>query len=139
MWPILERSMEKISKKSLITFGLIWAFIFFMIAVSPTFSGKSLRVIPAYISAAFVVISLTFPQIYTITKFYEGWTKFGGFIGKINSKIIIFVLFYAIFCPVGLVLKLLGKDLLGKRFDRKSKESYFVDRTEQPTNMENQF
>lgn len=58
--------------------------------------------------------------------------------GKINSKIIIFILFYFIFLPIGLVFKILKKDLLKKKLD-KSSNSYFIDRVTQPGDMKNQF
>ena len=125
-------------RKSLSIFGLIWAAIFCFIAIQPVFKGEILRVWAGLVSLAFVAVSLLFPKLYEITKFYPAWVKFGGIIGKFNSKIIITLLFYVIFLPIGIVLKILRKDLLGKRIDSGAK-SYFIDRKEQPSGMENQF
>lgn len=127
-----------INKKQLRSFGLIWAFIFFLIGFYPYFKGEELRIWSIYVSGGFLVLSLTFPQIYEKTYFYQAWIKFGDVVGKVNSKIIIFLLFYVIFLPIGILLKIFRKDLLGKRIDE-SADSYFIDREKQPEAMENQF
>ncbi len=119
-------------------FGFIWAFIFGIITIYPTFKGGQINHWSLYVTAVFVVLSITFPKAYSITRFYQTWVVFGDFIGKLNSKIIIFILFYCLFFPIGLLLKIFRKDLLGKKIDSKAK-SYFIDREEQPQNMENQF
>ena len=125
-------------KKSLKTFGLIWSLIFFTIAAYPILKSGDLRVWALAVSIVFLAISLLYPKLYQITHFYQSWIKFGEFIGKINSKIIIFILFYFLFLPMGIILKLLKKDLLKKQIDQ-SAISYFIDRKDQPKNMENQF
>ncbi len=127
-----------INKKQLRSFGLIWAFIFLLFATLPFLKGDELKLMPLYISIAFVAISLLFPKFYEKIYFYQTWIKFGEIIGKINSKIIIFLLFYIIFLPIGILLKIFRKDLLKKRID-KSAKSYFIDREKQPEAMENQF
>lgn len=123
---------------SLRTFGLIWTGIFFTLAMFPAVKGNGVKFLPLYISFGFLAISLIYPRLFEITQFYQKWIKFGDFIGKINSKLIIFVLFYAIFLPIGLILKIFRKDLLGKKIDGTAK-SYFIDRKKQPEGMENQF
>lgn len=126
------------SKKELKNFGLIWAAIFFVIAILPLFSGKDFKLWALITSFLFSSISFSFPEIYEKTRFYQSWIKFGEIVGKINSKIIIAFLFYFIFTPIGLLLKLFKKDLLSKKMD-KSSESYFVDRSSQESDMKNQF
>lgn len=126
------------NKQDLAKFGLIWSSIFLIIAVHPLLKGADLRTWALVVSITFLAISLFYPQLYQTTSFYQNWIKFGGIIGKINSKIIIFVLFYFIFLPIGILLKLFKKDLLGKKINQ-SATSYFIDRQDQPNNMENQF
>jgi len=120
------------------TFGLIWSFIFFVIAVYPIIKGGSLRDWAFCVSLGFLGVSLIYPRLYKISYFYQSWIKFGDFIGKINSKIIILVLFYLVFLPIGILLKICRKDLLGKKINQSAK-SYFIDREKQPEAMENQF
>jgi len=124
--------------KSLAKFGLIWTSIFFIIAIYPILKGDNLKIWALAIAIAFLTISLLYPQLYKTTHFYQNWIKFGEIIGKINSKIIIFILFYFIFLPIGILLKLFKKDLLNKKID-KSATTYFIDRKYQPIEMNNQF
>ncbi len=49
-----------------------------------------------------------------------------------------FILYFGIFTPVSLVLKILGKDLLKKKMDKQG-SSYWIDRETQPQSMKNQF
>jgi hypothetical protein len=125
-------------KKELRNFGLIWAFIFCIIALFPLLGSNKIALWALYVSGIFVLLSLLFPQIYQKTYFYQGWIKLGGFLGLINSKIIILFLFYAVFLPIGLILKIFKKDLLRKKLD-KSASSYFIDRNYSPQDMKNQF
>ena len=124
--------------KSLRTFGYIWSAIFLIIALFPLKNGGDIKQWPLAVFFAFIIISTIYPKLYKITYFYQSWIKFGDFIGKINSKIIIFILFYFLFLPIGILLKIFRKDLLGKKIN-KSAKSYFIDRKDQPTDMENQF
>ena len=73
-----------------------------------------------------------------LQSFYVLWTKVGEFIGGIISKIMLAILFYFIFTPVAVILRLLKKDLLHKRID-KTVSSYWIEREQQPESMKNQF
>ena len=66
------------------------------------------------------------------------WIKLGNIIGNINSRIIIFLLFYFLFVPFGLALKIRGTDPLKKMLDSNA-ESYFEDRKDDPGPMEKQY
>lgn len=127
---------KKINKRDLMIFGLIWALIFSLIAFFPVINGGEVRVWSAIVSGCFACISLAVPQI--LKYFYIIWVKFGNVVGKINSFIIIGVLFFIIFTPFGVIMRLLGKDLLSKKID-KSSSSYWVTRDGQPSSMKNQF
>ncbi len=122
---------REISSRDLRIFGLIWALIFAFFSYK--FSQNFL--IPV---AIFIIVSALRPQLFTQIKFYQSWIKFGNFLGKINGFLISFILFYAVFMPAGIVLKLLKKDLLRKKLN-KSASSYFIDRKTQPGDMKNQF
>lgn len=126
------------TKKDLKIFGLIWASIFFLIAIFPITSGNEMKIFSFYISILFILISLINPIFFRQIYFYQSWEKFGNFIGKINSKIVIIVLFYGFFSPIGIVLKILRKDLLKKKIN-KATHTYFIERNEQPQSMNNQF
>jgi len=125
-----------IKKSDLKTFGLIWAGIFMLIGLVPFFISGGIRVWAILVSVSFITVSLY--QAELLTKFYNIWMKIGHFIGGIVSKLMLFVLFFIIFAPVAIFLRLIGKDLLDKKID-KSKASYWIERERQPESMKNQF
>jgi len=120
-------------KKTLRTFGAIWALIFFIISYKYNMNALFLSA-----SLFFAVSSAFFPELYFKTHVFQSWVKFGNFLGKINSKIITFILFFFIFTPIAFVLKILGKDLLNKKLSKEA-STYFVARDTQAGPMINQF
>lgn len=130
---------EKVESKSLRTFGLIWCAIFTFISVHPLSKGGDIRLWSAYVAISFLAVSLLDPRLFERTGIYKNWIKFGEFIGKINSKIIIFILFFLIVTPIGILVRIVfNKDLLKKKLD-KSQSTYFEDRDKCFSKMENQF
>lgn len=142
----------KITKNDLRTFAFIWALIFFVIGFYPLYKAGFVEILTIhsvanwesltirhwsiYTSLVFLIVGLFVPGI--LSGFYKLWVKFGELIGGVISKIILVILFYGLFTPVALVLKVLGKDLLHKKMHRKS-ASYWIDRNEQPGSLKNQF
>lgn len=116
--------------KDLRVFIFIWAVIFslagFLLDIKEWF----------YISSLFILLGVLKPRLFTT--FYVVWVRVGEIIGGVLSKVILLILFFGVFTPVSIILKLLGKDLLNKKMD-KSKQSYWVDREVQPQSMKNQF
>ena len=63
--------------------------------------------------------------------------KFGFFLGKIISPIIISLLFFVVVFPTNIILKVFRKDILDTKLDTK-KESYWVKKSND-IDMEQQF
>jgi len=57
---------------------------------------------------------------------YRVWMKFGHVAGWINTRIILGILFYLVFLPAGMLMRMLGKDPMARKLDRNS-ESYRVE------------
>jgi hypothetical protein len=122
--------------KDLRTFSLIWSFIFLIIAVYPLASGGGVRIWAVGFVVFFLIIAYVRPII--LAWFYRSWVKFGVIIGGAISKIILVALFYGVFFPFGLALRLLGKDPLKRKLDSEV-TSYWNLRETQPGSMKNQF
>tara|TARA_B100000886_G_C20365028_1_gene466936 strand:+ start:520 stop:888 length:369 start_codon:yes stop_codon:yes gene_type:complete len=121
-----------IEKKSLSIFGFIWSGIIAFFSVKHNINFLK------FVSLSFIMCSLFFPEIFLKTYIYQGWVKFGNLIGNLNSKLIILILFFFVFTPMGFFLKLFGKTFLLKQIDKK-KKSYLINRKIQPGSMINQF
>ena len=64
------------------------------------------------------------------------WFKFGMFLGKVISPIIMALVFFGVVTPTGLIMRLFNKDLL--RLKKKYKKSYWIERNSK-SDMKNQF
>lgn len=56
--------------------------------------------------------------------FHIAWMKMAAALGYVNSRILLGILFYFVFTPIGLVMKLFGNDPLNRR--RKASSSYWI-------------
>ena len=74
--------------------------------------------------AVFSVWGLVAPM--TLKPIYTVWMKFGLFMGTyIMTPLIMAIVFFSLFMPMGLLIRLFGKDLLSRKLDQ-SAESYRV-------------
>ena len=93
---------------------------------------------PWILCGVLVVWGLAAPL--TLKPVYTTWMKFGHFMGsKIMTPLIMLIVFFAMFMPMGLVMRLFGKDLLSMRLD-KGADSYRVTSNRPPAkNLEKPF
>jgi len=64
-----------------------------------------------------VVITLVYPNI--LNTFNKKWMQFGMLMGKIVSPITLGILFFGLFAPYGLVMKIFGRDELCLKLEKK--------------------
>ncbi len=108
--------------------------IFLFTLFFPWLYGLEVSYIPFIISALFVVTALIAPKM--LTPVYHVWMKFAHFAGLVNSKILLFIIFYLLIAPMGLVAKIFGFDPMKKK-DKSG--SFSIQREEDNNNMENPF
>ncbi len=123
---ILEEIKQiKESKKDLRKFGLtvgpvllaIGAFLVIKRVDSGLFWG----------SAGLVLILLAFAAPVALKPLNKVWMALAILLGWIMTRLILIVLFYVAITPTGLIARLLGKDLLERKF-HKSGETYWQKR-----------
>ena len=66
------------------------------------------------------------------------WSKFGILLGMIVSPVVMGIVFFLVVTPVGIVLRIMGKDLLNKKIN-KNIQSYWIKREKNITTMKEQF
>ena len=117
-------------KQELRKFGLIFAGMFILIfaLLLPWIWDKSSPLWAWIVAGVFAGTGLLLPM--ALTPVYHLWMKIGHVLGWINTRIILGLVFFVIFAPVALFLKLLGKDALKQRLDA-SASSYRIP-SEQP-------
>jgi hypothetical protein len=112
-------------KLQLRTFGLMFSGIvvaIFAVAV-PFLADRAVPVWPWVIAAVMISFSTLRPGL--LIYLYKPWLKFGAIAGWINTRIILFVLFYGLITPIALIMRLFGSDPLRRRFDSNS-DSYRI-------------
>ena len=97
-------------------------------------SGQS-WVPTALLGFAIISLLLTVIKVEKIKPLYDIWMPTAHFIGFVLSGIILSVLFYGVFGVVGIILRLLRKDLLDQRISSDS-ESYWCKRNKEAFNKE---
>ena len=66
------------------------------------------------------------------------WFNFGIFLGLIVSPIVMGIVFFLVVTPTGFIMKIMGKDILNKKYDN-GKKSYWINRDKSKTTMKQQF
>jgi len=121
------------------SFGLVFAAVFLAIAGWPLFYGETPRWWALGIAGGFAAAAIWKPAILgTLNRL---WIKFGLLLGKIVSPIALGILFYCVVAPIGMLMRLTGKDPLRLRLDAGA-DSYWIPRKPPgppPDSMTNQF
>ncbi len=117
-------------RQELRKFGLIFAGMFILIfgLLLPWIWDKPSPTWSWIVAAVFIVTALIVPV--ALGPVYRIWMKIGEVLGWINTRIILGLVFFAIFAPVALAFRLFGKDMLRRRLDA-SATSYRI-ASEQP-------
>ncbi len=120
---IILKNNKSTSNRS---FGLLFTAIFAFVALWLMISGDKngcFRV--AAISAAFLLISIFQPV--WLQPLNSGWIKLSILLHKMTNPIVIGVIFILAILPVGLLLRLFGKDTLRLQC-RTGVKSYWIER-----------
>ncbi len=113
-------------KKEIKKFGFILTFFLLMVAMFSFFKRHEVR---AYLifGLAGTVLLLNLINTKIMMPVYIAAMKSAAVLGFINTRIILFFIFYFIFTPIAFVLRLFGKDFL-EREKNKDKISYWSKR-----------
>ena len=124
-------AIEKLDKKGYrkfgLTTGLILAILFGLLL--PWVFGFNYPKWPWIIAGVLAFLALIIPI--ALQPVYIGWMKFGNVMNWINTRIILGVLFYGMFLPIGLIMRLFGKDPMHRKLSNDI-SSYRIIRDEQP-------
>ncbi|MGZ3726171.1 MAG: hypothetical protein ACXWQQ_10225 [Pseudobdellovibrio sp.] len=128
---------EKLFLGSDSKFGYTFSVIFFILAVSPTLIHFRSRVVFIFLSLLFAAAATFEPK--RLHKLNLAWARFGILLNKIISPIVLLILFYLVFLPLGAFLRVIKKDILNLTID-KNATSYWIDSTQfEETSMKDQF
>tara|TARA_A100001037_G_scaffold195206_2_gene174763 strand:+ start:1173 stop:1616 length:444 start_codon:yes stop_codon:yes gene_type:complete len=118
-----EHEIERGSSRSV---GLVFAVVFIIVALYPLLDDGSIRTWSVAVALVLVGVSIFRPK--TLDPLSLLWFKFGMALHAIVSPVVLGLLFFGVITPIGLLMRLLGKDLLNLNL-RPSAESYWIERS----------
>ena len=110
-------------KKELRQFGIIMGgmvILLFGVLLPFIFSGKSFYLVWV-IGFAFIFLSYLAPSL--LGPVYLAWMKFGLIMNKITTPILLGIVFYLIITPVGILMRIMGKEIMQSKTD-KNEDTY---------------
>ena len=127
--------MDDIKVGSNKSFGIVFFFVFLLISFYPLLNNESVRIWSLVISVIFLILGLLNSSL--LLPLNKLWFKFGIFLGKIISPIIMGFIFFLVVTPIGVIMKLLGKDILNLKYN--DYQSYWIEKNGPKSKMKNQF
>ncbi len=124
--------MKKSSSKS---FGYLFFGIFLALAVWVYVKNQNLNYWLIGTSTVFLVLTLIKSKLLDVLN--DLWIKFGELLGKIIAPIVMSIVFFLIVTPIGLILKIVKKDLLKLKFN--NDKSYWIEKSKTIESMDKQF
>ena len=128
-----QKEIKTGSNKS---FGIVFFVIFIIVALWPLLKDENIRVWSLIVSIIFLTLGLLNSKI--LTPFNKLWMKLGILLGAIVSPIVMGVVYFGVITPIGLIMKLFGKDVLNLKID-KNKNTYWTLKKKIPSKMKDQF
>ena len=116
-------------------FGIVFAIVFLIISLWPLFSQNEVRSWSLIVSIIFLTLGLINSKL--LLPLNKIWFRFGIFLGNFIAPIVMGVIYFFVVTPTGLIMKMLGKDLLNLK--KSNKDSYWIKKDNSNSSLKNQF
>ena len=127
--------MDEVKIGSNKSFGIVFFIVFFIIAIYPLLNHSEIRLWSLIISIIFLILGLLNSKL--LTPLNKIWFKFGILLGKIISPLVMGLIFFFVVTPIGILMRILKKDLLNLKFNKKT--TYWIEKNDPKSKMKNQF
>jgi predicted membrane metal-binding protein len=127
--------MDEIKIGSNRNFGIVFFIVFLIISLYPMTKNQDIRIWSFTIAFIFLILGILNSKI--LTPLNKTWFRFGLLLGKIVSPLVMGIIFFLVVTPIGLFMRIVGKDILNLKFNKN--ESYWIEKTGPKSKMKNQF
>ena len=127
--------MSKIIVSSNKSFGIVFCIFFIIVGLYPLINADGIRVWSIILSIIFLILGLLNSRFLTPLNIL--WFKFGIFLGKFISPVVMGLVFFLVVTPTGIIMRLLKKDLL--KLKKNNLKTYWINRPDSKSDMKNQF
>lgn len=108
-------------------FGFFFTFVF-AIAAAYFFSVANITWVCVFVTAALIFLFITLIESNALLPLNKLWMCFGLLLGIIVSPVVLGVIFFGLFTPIAILMRLSGRDELRLKFSRKA--SHWITRSE---------
>ena len=116
------------------SFGIVFFIFFLILGLYPIINNGEIRIWLIAISIVFLFLGLLNSKI--LSPLNIVWFKFGIFLGKIISPIVMIMIFFIVVTPIGLLMRIFGKDILNLKYN--DNKSYWIEKNDHESKMKNQ-
>ena len=110
----MKSASASVSNKQARNTALIVSGVLLLIAAWNYYRGRMTVVaILGSVGLLLLVMGLFLPAV--ARRFHVAWMKLAGILGYVNSRILLFLLYYLLITPYGIVSRLVGRDPLNRR------------------------
>ena len=126
---------QKIKLPSNRNFGIVFSIVFLIIAIWPILNQNEIRIWSIIISLIFLILGLINSKF--LSPLNKAWFKFGLILGSVIAPVVMGIVYFLVVTPTGLIMKALGKDILGLKRNKNS--TYWLEKDNSNNNLKNQF
>tara|TARA_B100000780_G_C21112701_1_gene449812 strand:- start:972 stop:1355 length:384 start_codon:yes stop_codon:yes gene_type:complete len=123
---------NKTSNKSL---GIVFSIFFLILSLYPLLNGDDVKITLLIVSLIFLILGLIKSEILTPLNII--WFRFGIFLGKFISPLVMGIIFFLVITPTAFIMRLRGKNLLILK--KNNNKSYWIKTSKIKSKMKNQF
>ena len=127
--------MDDIKLGSNKSFGIVFFVLFLSISLYPLINNENIRLWSLIISLIFLVLGILNSNL--LSPLNKIWFRFGILLGKLISPVIMGIIFFLVVTPIGLIMRLFGKDVLNLKYN--DYKTYWIEKTGPKSKMKNQF
>jgi len=104
-----------------------WTFTVFFILAGAYGAWRSAPAMTWLLAAAALMALVTLTRETWLTPLNRAWMAFGALLNKIVSPVVLGVIYFGVFTPTGMVMRLFGRDAMCRAWDAKA-STYWVTR-----------
>ena len=128
--------MNEIKASSIKSFGIVFFLVFLIIAFYPLLNDHSIRIWSIIIGFIFLFLGIVKSPILKPLNFI--WFKFGLYLGKFISPMVMGIVYFIVVFPTFILLKLFKRNYLNIKYE-KNKNSYWINVGNKNSTMRDQF
>ena len=117
------------------SFGIVFAIVFFLIGLWPIIKSNDIRIWSLILSVIFLILGLMNSSI--LTPLNKIWFRFGIFLGNFIAPVVMGIIFFFVVTPIGLIMRLLGRDLI--KLKKNNENRYWIEKKDTESSMKKQF